>query len=483
METSSPTVGKTITMVVFTLSCLGLLLFIWLSFGGPIPLNPQGYRFRAAFPAATQLAVQADVRIAGVTVGKVVGKTVDPRTNRTIATIELQTRYAPVHRDARALLRAKTILGEAYVALSPGSPAAAPLPDGGQLALGRVDDTVQLSQVFDALDPRTRRALQVWQQQLAASVAGNASNLSNVLGNLPTFAADAGDVLAVLDVQHAAVVSLVRNGGAVFTALGQNQAALRHLIVSSESIFATTAARQGALARTFQIFPTFLRETETTMDRLRQFATDADPLVRALNPAARELGPTLRALDALSPDLRTLLARLGRLITVARTGLPAYASVLRGATPLLGATAALLEQVNPIVSWLGIHQQLLSDFISNGGYGLAGTTTTFGGAGLTCAGVPCGHYLRQFQPQGQETLALYQNRDANNRGDTYPPPLWLGNPEIGKRGTLDAWDCRNAGGERPQTSNEQACWIAPTLPGATGPYRIPHIAAARYPRR
>ena len=62
METSSPTVGRTVTMVVFALSCLGLLLFLWLSFGGPIPLNPQGYRFRVAFPEANQLSVQADVR-------------------------------------------------------------------------------------------------------------------------------------------------------------------------------------------------------------------------------------------------------------------------------------------------------------------------------------------------------------------------------------------------------------------------------------
>ena len=31
-------------MVLFALSCVGLLLFLWLSFGGTIPFNPQGYR-------------------------------------------------------------------------------------------------------------------------------------------------------------------------------------------------------------------------------------------------------------------------------------------------------------------------------------------------------------------------------------------------------------------------------------------------------
>jgi phospholipid/cholesterol/gamma-HCH transport system substrate-binding protein len=69
MQTSSPSLGKVITMVLFALSCVGLLLFLWLSFGGTIPFNPKGYEVRISFPNAGQLATQADVRIAGVTVG------------------------------------------------------------------------------------------------------------------------------------------------------------------------------------------------------------------------------------------------------------------------------------------------------------------------------------------------------------------------------------------------------------------------------
>ena len=41
-------------MVIFALSCFGLLLFLWLAFGGPIPLKPKGYRFQASFAEATQ---------------------------------------------------------------------------------------------------------------------------------------------------------------------------------------------------------------------------------------------------------------------------------------------------------------------------------------------------------------------------------------------------------------------------------------------
>src|SRR5919107_1289511 len=101
MQKTAPTFGRLMTMVVFALSCFGLLLFLWLSFGGTVPLKPKGYRFDIAFPEATQLGPEADVRIAGVNVGKVRKQQRDPRSNRKLATIEIERRYAPIPVDAR----------------------------------------------------------------------------------------------------------------------------------------------------------------------------------------------------------------------------------------------------------------------------------------------------------------------------------------------------------------------------------------------
>ena len=116
----------------------------------------------------------------------------------------------------------------------------------------------------------------MWQKQLSLAVQGNDQNLSNVLGNLPPFAADATDLLQVLDVQHTAVVNLLRNGGTVFNALDRSQSALRNLITTGETTFATTAANNNAIADTFHVFPTFLNETKATMTRLQKFATDTE---------------------------------------------------------------------------------------------------------------------------------------------------------------------------------------------------------------
>jgi phospholipid/cholesterol/gamma-HCH transport system substrate-binding protein len=490
METGSPSIAKVITMVLFALSCVGLLLFLWLSFGGTIPFNPKGYEFRASFPNADQLPTQADVRIAGVTVGKVIGKSLDPKGNRTIATMQLDTKYAPIHQDAKAILRTKTILGETYVEITPGSPNAPKVPDDGLLPRGQVENAVQLSDIFNALDPKTRRAFQVWQQQLAVAVQHNDQNLNDVLGNLPQFAADATDILQVLDVQHSAVVRLVQNGGTVFAALSQDQGALRNLITSGETTFHTTAQNNNNIAESFHIFPTFLNETKATMTRLKAFALDTDPLIKELEPVANNLKPTLESVRKLSPDLLRLFTKLGPLITASKTGLPAVSQVLNGAKPLLASLGPFLEQLNPIFGWLEQHQQLTSDFISNGATGIAAKTTAFGGSGLTCSGQPCGHYLRQFGPVGPETLALYTSRPATNRGDTYPPPLWLADPTVLKKSNLPSWDCKNTGAPgdgsvsaiisaAPGTSRP-ACWVAPPLPGTKTPSTLPHITAAHY---
>ena len=50
MQKRAPTLGNILVIVLFALSCFGLLLFLWESFGGPVPLKPKGYRFTVAFP-------------------------------------------------------------------------------------------------------------------------------------------------------------------------------------------------------------------------------------------------------------------------------------------------------------------------------------------------------------------------------------------------------------------------------------------------
>ena len=120
MIKQSPGVGRILTMVAFALSCFGILIFLWLNFGGSVPLRPEGYRITVNFPEATQLANEADVRISGVRVGRVKSVEPDERSGLTAAELEIEARYAPLPKDTRAILRQKSLLGETYVELSPG---------------------------------------------------------------------------------------------------------------------------------------------------------------------------------------------------------------------------------------------------------------------------------------------------------------------------------------------------------------------------
>src|SRR5215212_2021315 len=130
MQKAAPSFGRIALMVGFALSCFGLVLFLWLAFGGPVPLKPKGYRITASFAEASQLATEADVRISGVPVGKVKSIRADARTGRSLVVLQLDARYAPLPSDAKAILRQKTLLGETYVELSPGTKGAPPLPEG-----------------------------------------------------------------------------------------------------------------------------------------------------------------------------------------------------------------------------------------------------------------------------------------------------------------------------------------------------------------
>src|ERR687894_3223584 len=127
MQTQAPSIGRILVAIGFALSCFGLLLFLWIAFGGPVPLKPKSYRITAYFPEATQLAAESDVRIGGVSVGKVKEVALAPPDKRiegndtTEAVLEIRPEFAPISEDARAILRQKTLLGETNVELTSGT--------------------------------------------------------------------------------------------------------------------------------------------------------------------------------------------------------------------------------------------------------------------------------------------------------------------------------------------------------------------------
>jgi phospholipid/cholesterol/gamma-HCH transport system substrate-binding protein len=410
-----------------------------------------------------------------VSVGKVRSLEVDGNRNRTVATIELDREFAPLRSDARAMLRQKTLLGETYVELTPGR-SKTTLPEGGRLADAQVAETVQLDEIFDSLDPETRKAFRGWQQDLAAGIDGRGRDFNDALGTLPGFAADGADVLGVLDSQEEALQRLVKNTGVTFAALTENEQQLRTLITSSKRTFDAAASRNDALAETVRIFPTFLDESKATLARLETFSTDTRPLVQDLRPVAQDLRPTLADLHETAPYLERFFRDLDPLIDASKDGLPAARETLEGAEPLLEKMHPFLGQLNPMLQYLEASQLQVSDFISYGAAALADTTESPGGG--------VGHYLRQFGPTGAESAAIYPERLRTNRGQTYVPPRGLFGPEAMTYLMSASSDCRNAGGETKPSDGTPGCWkAAPQEFGGRLQGDFPHIEAADYSQK
>jgi phospholipid/cholesterol/gamma-HCH transport system substrate-binding protein len=414
MQKQAPTLGRLLVMVGFALSCFGLLLFLWLAFGGPVPLKPKGYRFHASFGEATQLAKEADVRISGVSVGKVKQIETDKKTGRSDTTIELKEGYAPLPKDSKAILRQKTLLGETYIELTPGNKSAGTISEDGTLAATRVSPTVELDEIFRAFDAKTRESFRQWMQQQAEGIKGRGRDINDALGNLAPFAEDTSVLLKILNSQEGAVRRLVSNTGVVFDALSQRRGQLGGLITNSNRVFATTASRDKELEAAFKALPTFEKESQLTVRRLSDFSRKTNPLVTQLRPAARQLSPTLQQLGALAPDAKKLFRDIDPLVTASQAGLPATQRFLDELHPLLADFDPVLRQVNPILSFLGQYKVELSSFFGN-------TVAATQAYTIPKAGVQL-HYLRTMNPINPENFAVYPRRIGTNRPNPYEFP-------------------------------------------------------------
>ena len=478
MNKNPPTIGRIAAMVGFTLSVAALLLFLWVSFGGTLPLKPQGYRFKAAFPEASLLVKEADVRMAGVNIGKVKQKELGPGGRTTLVTMEIDHKFAPIGRDAHAILRQKSLLGETYVEITPGSPGAPRLPDNGTLAQSQVDNSVQLDEVFRVFDPATRRAFQQWLHESGVATTGTfARDFNDSLGNAAPFFEGGADLLRPLAEQEVALRRVVRDTGRVFHAVSRENGQLRGLITNGDATFGALASRDDALAETFQIFPTFLRETRATVRRLEAFAKNTDPLVRDLREPAQDLAPTLRDLGALSPDLENLFKHIHPLVRASRKGVPAATRFLRGAQPVLEATHVFMPELNPILSYLSFSRVQVAQFLALGGAALAGN-----GAGGYTRSSGEEHYLPQVAIIDGRSFGRRTSRPVWDRGNSYVAPNAY--DRAVPLGAIESFDCKPAGGEKrnPTGSEETAappCFEAPPL--LWGHQKFPRLTRGKAP--
>lgn len=423
MNTMAPSKIKIAVMIAFASSCVALTLFLWLSFGGSVPFVPKGYRITVEFNHAVQLGTQADVDISGVTIGRVVSVNLDHRTGLTRAVLQINPKYAPRPADTHAILRQKSLLGETYVQLSLGNGHGPMLPDGAQLPQAQVQPTVQLDQILNAFDPRTRLAFETWMQGDGIAFTNRGQAFNDALAELYPFAGNVSSVLAVLQRDASATSTLLDNGGQVLAAISRNPAQLQGLIRNADSVFATTAGRNQDLAAAVRAFPAFLKSTRQTVQTVKRFAGQAQPLIDELKPAAIQLSPALKAMARLAPNLDTVMKGLGPLTSAAQTGVPALESFLAvgartgsgSAKTLFTSLTPFFGQLVPVFDYLGAYRRELAAFFANGAASTEGAAPAFSSNKRL-------NYLRFSSPLSPEELTVQSQRPYSNRSNAYEVP-------------------------------------------------------------
>jgi phospholipid/cholesterol/gamma-HCH transport system substrate-binding protein len=416
MQKRAPTLANILVIVLFALSCFGLLLFLWESFGGPVPLKPKGYRFTAVFPRTLALAEQSDVRISGVNVGHVISLKHD-NDGLTHASIEIAGKYAPIPSNMHAILRQKTLLGETYVQLKPEGAGAPALPDDGQLAKTQVEPSVTLDDILASLDTKTRASFQVWMQSLAEGLGGRGEQINSGFAEIQPFVEDTNKLVALTVSQEGALRATIHNTGVVFDALTAREGQFRGLIANGERTFHAAAEASQEFAQASRELPAFERNSQTALRSVDSLATDAVPLLDQFRPAEEQLTPLLQAVKPFTPPFNSFLTALGPFAAAGKKGFPALTQSQELTVPLLAATSPLLHNFNPFLQYLSEYVPELQALFANG---TASTQTHEKNTNVREG--PQQHFLKVMQVLSPEGLSVYQQRIGTNRANAYPQP-------------------------------------------------------------
>jgi virulence factor Mce-like protein len=472
MVTQAPKTSNVLIAVLFILSCVGLMVFVWTEFGGSIPFEAQGYRVKATFSETGLLVPGADIRISGVNVGKVVG--VDAKGINSIVTMDIKRQYAPIPADTRAILREKTLLGEAYVAISTGTQGGATLPDGGVIANSQVESTQALDQVLNSFNSQTQTDLQNLLNGTFAALAGRGQDLNDAIGNLDPAVTELTALVGVLNQQKGNVQRVVNDTGSVLGTLGNRSAALQTLVSAGNSVLSTTASRNAALTATVNDLPAFLTQLRTTLGDLNTTLGLAQPSLVALRPAAKDLPPALADLITLAGPAVKLLHAAPGLVRAADAALPAITRFGNAFKPAVDVLLPAAEQLVPMIDYIGTQSQQIVAGIANLG-SVAGATAA---ASTTVAtdGEPPGvaHYGRVLPILTGEMFFGATSRGNGNRANAYYAPGSQSSLASG----LQSENCsgESGGGNVPCSQQAAVNWGNGIAPGY-----YPHLTAKPAP--
>jgi phospholipid/cholesterol/gamma-HCH transport system substrate-binding protein len=281
-----------------------------LMFGGG-----SAYTVSATFQNAGQLVKGNNVEVGGRPIGKVKKIELDEHAQARIQ-IEVGAGFDPLHEGTTAVIRAASLSGIAnrYVELHPGPDSAPKIQDGGKIASDKTQAPVDLDQLFNTLDPKTRKGLQDIVQGGATQYKDKSAKAAAALKYFNPALSTSARVMRELVLDRQSFQRFVNDTAETVSALDARRDDLAALVGNANTTTKAIGDENVALGRALGLLPDTLRRANTTFVNLRATLDDLDVLVNASKPATKRLAPLFRQLRPLVRDSRPTIRDLRVLI-------------------------------------------------------------------------------------------------------------------------------------------------------------------------
>jgi phospholipid/cholesterol/gamma-HCH transport system substrate-binding protein len=277
------------------------------------------YTVKARFLNAGQLVSGNPVQADGVPIGSVKDIAI---TNEGQAEIELKIddEHAPLRRGVRATIRqfSQSGIANRYVDLQMPPDGAEEIEEGGEVGVDETRTAVDLDQLFNTLDPETRRNLQKFFKGSARLYRGYGSQANAGFRYLNPALATSSRLFSELTRDTPVLERFLVDSSKLVTAVAERRDDLAGLIGNLNETTRALGNQKAALAESIELLPPFMRRANTTFVNLRAALDDVDPLVDASKPVARRLGPFLDQARRFAADARPTVRDLSR--TIRRRG-------------------------------------------------------------------------------------------------------------------------------------------------------------------
>jgi phospholipid/cholesterol/gamma-HCH transport system substrate-binding protein len=279
-----------------------------------------GYTVKARFENAAQLVNGNQVDIGGTAVGSVDKIRITDRGQAEV-TLTVDEPYDPLPVGTQAVIRQASQSGIAnrYVELElpPGRKdgrKVKTIPDGGLIPITETTTTVDLDQLFNTLDPDTRKSVKAFFRNSAKQYLGKTQQQREAFRYLNPALSTSSRLFSELNRDSPLLARFLQDSSTLVSALAEKRNELAALIGNANSTFRALGSQRVALMEAISRLPDFMRQANTTFVNLRAALNDVDPLVNASKPVAKKLRPFLHQLRLLSHDARPTVRDLARVV-------------------------------------------------------------------------------------------------------------------------------------------------------------------------